>query len=85
MDVLYDGNDCTEFPGERIETKNTHGTGCTFSAALATFLAQGQPLPAAAANAKRFITEAIRHSLAFGAGHGPTNPLAAATMLIERA
>ena len=78
VDVLYDGREFAEFPGDRIETKNTHGTGCTFSAALATFLAHGQPLPAAVSNAKRFVTEAIRHSLALGRGHGPTNPLAAA-------
>jgi len=84
VDVLYDGNDFfREFPGERIATKNTHGTGCTFSAALATFLAHGQPLPAAVANAKRLITEAIRHSLPLGGGHGPTNPLAAARAIRE--
>ena len=81
VDLLYDGATFTEFPCERIETKNTHGTGCTFSAALATFLGRGMPLPEAVAAAKRFITEAIRHALPLGQGHGPTNPMAAGEAL----
>jgi len=78
VDLLYDGEAFREFPVQRIETKNTHGTGCSMSAALATELARGLPLPAAVARAKRFITEAIRFALPLGSGHGPTNPLAAA-------
>ena len=78
VDLLYDGEAFREFPVQRIETKNTHGTGCSMSAALATELARGLPLRVAVARAKRFITEAIRFALPLGSGHGPTNPLAAA-------
>jgi len=81
VDLLYDGQTCLEFPGERFETKNTHGTGCSLSAALATGLARGLSLPEAVGMAKRFITEAIRFALPLGSGHGPTNPLAAAQAL----
>lgn len=78
VDIFYDGKGFCELSSERIATKNTHGTGCSFSAALATELARGSSPLEAARQAKRFITEAIRHSLVFGHGHGPTNPLAAA-------
>ena len=78
VDLFYDGREFVELPATRIDTKNTHGTGCSFSAALATFLAQGNSLLDATTRAKRFISEAIRHSLPLGAGHGPTDPLAAA-------
>jgi len=85
VDLLYDGKEFLEFPGKRIETRNTHGTGCSISAALATELARGLPLPVAVARAKRFITEAIRFALPLGSGHGPTNPLAAAQAVAARA
>ena len=78
VDLFYDGSEFIRLPSERIATKNTHGTGCSFSAALATELALGRPLVTAVQRAKLFITEAIRHSLALGHGYGPTNPLAAA-------
>lgn len=58
---------------ERIRTKDTHGTGCTFSAALTAFLAAGEPLEKAVVGAKRFIHAAISDGLGLGAGHGPTN------------
>ena len=77
-DLLYDGERFLEFKAERLATRNTHGTGCTISAALATELAFGRTVPEAVARAKRFITEAIRHGLDLGRGHGPTDPLAAA-------
>lgn len=57
----------------RIHTQQTHGTGCTFSAALAAELAKGQKLPEALVTAKRFIYAALTHQLHIGAGHGPTN------------
>lgn len=57
----------------RIDTPNTHGTGCTFSAALAAFLAQGFGMPEAMIEAKRFIHLGIVHDLHLGHGHGPTN------------
>ena len=58
---------------ERVNTQNTHGTGCTFSAALTAFLAQGFGLPEAMVEAKRFIHLGIVHDLHLGHGHGPTN------------
>ena len=58
---------------ERIRTKDTHGTGCTFSAALTAFLAAGEPLEKAVGGAKRFIHAAISDGLGLGGGHGPTN------------
>ena len=74
VDILFDGHSFYSFAAARIHTKNTHGTGCTLSAALATFLAQGQPMKDAMAKAKEFITRAISSGLNIGAGHGPTNP-----------
>ncbi|WP_214755985.1 MULTISPECIES: bifunctional hydroxymethylpyrimidine kinase/phosphomethylpyrimidine kinase [unclassified Exiguobacterium] len=57
----------------RIQTSDTHGTGCTFSAALTAELAKGRSIMEAAVTAKRFIQSAITHGLEIGAGHGPTN------------
>jgi hydroxymethylpyrimidine kinase/phosphomethylpyrimidine kinase/thiamine-phosphate diphosphorylase len=78
IDVLLAGASLQRLPAERIDTVNTHGTGCSYSAALATFLAQGQPLAKAAASAKLFINEAIRHAASLGGGHGPINHFAGA-------
>ena len=72
-DVLYAGGTFTLFEAERIETKNTHGTGCTYSAAIATHLGLGKDLVGAIQSAKDYITNAIRYSLDIGGGHGPTN------------
>ena len=72
-DVLYADETFTFFEAERIETKNTHGTGCTYSAAIATHLGLGKDLIAAIQSAKDYITNAIRYSLDIGGGHGPTN------------
>ncbi len=76
IDILYDGREFTEFSAPRVNTKNTHGTGCAFSAALATELARGLSVAQAVKNAKEFITTAIRFALPLGRGHGPTNPFA---------
>ncbi len=73
IDVFYDGSAYSELPAPRLATKNTHGTGCTFAAACATALGQGQHPREAVSTAKRFVTEAIRHALPLGHGHGPTN------------
>lgn len=73
VDVLYDGEEFHEFRAERIQTKHTHGTGCTYASAIAAHLARGRRLPEAVAFAKRYVTEAIRHGLALGKGHGPTH------------
>ena len=72
-DVFFDGEKFEELVCERIETKNTHGTGCTFSAAICAFLAKGMSLSVSLENSKAFITEAIRNSLEIGKGHGPLN------------
>lgn len=72
-DVLYYNNDWSFFEANRVETKNTHGTGCTYSAAIATHLALGKDLIEAIRAAKTYITNAIQHALDIGKGHGPTN------------
>ncbi len=69
------------FPGSRFNILNTHGTGCTFAAAIASFLAQGLPLREAVGQAKIFISEAIRTALPMGGGHGPVNHWEAAKAL----
>ena len=73
-DLLYDGN-IFLYSTKRIPTKNTHGTGCTFSSAIASNLALGYSLPEAVANAKHYITMAITHALEIGKGLGPTHHL----------
>lgn len=73
VDVLYDGQDIVHFASERIATKNTHGTGCTLSSAIAANIALGLTTKQAVAKAKEYITVAIRHSLDIGKGVGPTN------------
>ena len=73
LDLLFDGRDFTEYPAKRIESRNTHGTGCTFSAAIAAELAKGLSVPDAIGEAKQYITEAIRQAPDIGAGHGPLN------------
>ena len=70
-DLLFDGSSFHTFATERIDTPNTHGTGCTFSAAIAAGLADGLDLVDAVGAAKRYVTEAIRRSQPLGHGHGP--------------
>jgi len=84
VDILYDGKNFHEFTSERIDTKNTHGTGCTFSAAIATKLADGKSVFEAVKTAKEYTTTAIRFSLDIGSGHGPTNHLAHVLQESER-
>ncbi len=84
VDILYDGKNFHEFTSERIDTKNTHGTGCTFSAAIATKLAEGKSVFEAVKTAKEYTTTAIRFSLNIGSGHGPTNHLAHVLQESER-
>lgn len=72
-DILFDGTAFHEFTAPRINTKNTHGTGCTYSSAIAAQLALGFRRDEAIARAKRYVTIAIRHSLMLGHGNGPTN------------
>ncbi len=75
IDVLYNGRTFREFRAERIITKNTHGTGCTLSSAIAAELAKGKEVEEAVNTAKRYITLAIQNSLEIGHGHGPLNHL----------
>ncbi|UOD50680.1 bifunctional hydroxymethylpyrimidine kinase/phosphomethylpyrimidine kinase [Orrella daihaiensis] len=74
-DLLHDGDVMIELPGQRINTRNTHGTGCTLSAALATLLAKGLDAPEAASEAKAYLVKAIAESgqLSVGHGHGPVH------------
>ena len=72
-DVLLADGRFYEFPAPRIATRHTHGTGCTYSAAIAACLARGLELPDAVRAAKAFITEAIRTNPGLGGGAGPVN------------
>lgn len=72
-DLLLSGKSFTTLRGEFYKTNNTHGTGCTFSSAIAAQLARGRGLIQAVRNAKRYTGAAIRHSLSVGRGHGPTH------------
>lgn len=72
-DVLFDGEQLYRFDAARIDTKNTHGTGCTFSSAIAAQLAKGASLPKAVKRAKAYVTTAIAHALDIGTGCGPTH------------
>jgi hydroxymethylpyrimidine/phosphomethylpyrimidine kinase len=72
-DILFDGAEWYEFPAPRIDTRHTHGTGCTLSAAVAASLAAGLPLPDAVSRAKAFVHEAIRTNPGLGRGSGPLN------------
>ncbi|BCI59775.1 bifunctional hydroxymethylpyrimidine kinase/phosphomethylpyrimidine kinase [Solibaculum mannosilyticum] len=72
-DWLFDGQKFTAFPGKRIDTPNTHGTGCTLSSAIASNLALGHPVEQAVELAKQYIQTAIEHSIPLGHGHGPVN------------
>ncbi len=84
IDILFDGTNYAEIESPRIETKNTHGTGCTFASAIATLLARGEAVPEAVRKAKIFITMAIQSSFNLGKGIGPTNPSAYVLREMER-
>ena len=73
IDILDDGQRVYRFESARIRTKNTHGTGCTLSSAIAANLANGHSPAEAVQGAKAYITDAIAHSLALGKGNGPTH------------
>jgi hydroxymethylpyrimidine/phosphomethylpyrimidine kinase len=70
VDILWNGREMTAFQVPRIESSNTHGTGCTFSAAIAAGLAKGRPLGEAVREAKAYVTKAIREGFALGRGVG---------------
>jgi hydroxymethylpyrimidine/phosphomethylpyrimidine kinase len=71
VDYLWDRASVMQFPGERVTTTSTHGTGCTLSAAITAQLARGAPLRTAIQVAKTYVTEALRHATPIGGGCGP--------------
>lgn len=79
VDLLFDGDRMVELPAQRIDTRNTHGTGCTLSSAIAALLPQAaggfRPVEAAVRQARQWLLGAIAHSgeLAVGSGHGPVH------------
>ncbi|MEL6772521.1 MAG: bifunctional hydroxymethylpyrimidine kinase/phosphomethylpyrimidine kinase [Bacteroidota bacterium] len=73
VDVLYDGTTFAFLRSPRIDTPNTHGTGCTYASAIAAGLARGFDLATAVGRAKAYLTEAIRQALSLGHGHGPVH------------
>jgi hydroxymethylpyrimidine/phosphomethylpyrimidine kinase len=72
-DLVYDGAEMRWLPAEHIDTPHTHGTGCTFSAAIAAFLAKGHTPLEAIARAKDYLTAALRAAQPIGAGHSPVH------------
>lgn len=78
VDILCERYVTRRFPAPRIESGNTHGTGCSYASAIAAFLAQGSPLPEVVARAKGFISAAIASAVPLGRGHGPLNHYTAA-------
>ncbi|WP_454192217.1 bifunctional hydroxymethylpyrimidine kinase/phosphomethylpyrimidine kinase [Paenibacillus sp. Marseille-Q7038] len=73
MDILYDGTSFTELSGRRVDTVHSHGTGCTFAAALTAQLAKGTDMREATWIAREFVQAALTDALGIGSGHGPTN------------
>jgi len=73
IDILYDGAEFLRLPAPRIATPHTHGTGCTYSAAITALLARGETLIHAVQHAKGFISRAIASAPAIGRAHGPVN------------
>ncbi len=71
VDILFDGSSFVELTAPRLPSTNTHGSGCTFSAAITALLARGHDLPEAARQAKEYVTGAIKASYPLGGGHGP--------------
>ncbi|HLZ96155.1 MAG TPA: bifunctional hydroxymethylpyrimidine kinase/phosphomethylpyrimidine kinase [Candidatus Dormibacteraeota bacterium] len=75
VDVYWDGSELVELTAKRVDTQNTHGSGCAFSAAIAARLAAGRTPIDSVRDAKQFITSAIEFALEVGQGHGPVNPM----------
>jgi hydroxymethylpyrimidine/phosphomethylpyrimidine kinase len=73
VDLLYDGQHAIRFPGDRIVSRHTHGTGCTLASAIASYLALGAEVPAAVESAKDYVTGAIGGGFPLGAGIGPVD------------
>jgi hydroxymethylpyrimidine/phosphomethylpyrimidine kinase len=73
VDLFFDGKKMRALSAPRIRTNNTHGTGCTFSAAIAAYLARGESVEYAVSSAKKYITAAIRAGFTVGKGHSPVH------------
>jgi hydroxymethylpyrimidine/phosphomethylpyrimidine kinase len=73
MDIVFDGSRMQDLTAERIPTRNTHGTGCTFSSAIAAHMARGVEFFQSVQRAKQYVTGAIANALPIGKGHGPTH------------
>jgi hydroxymethylpyrimidine/phosphomethylpyrimidine kinase len=73
VDLLFDGERTWRYAGERIDTPHTHGTGCTLASAIASYLARGEDVPAAVAQARDYVTGAIRGAFPLGSGIGPVD------------
>ncbi len=84
VDILYHEGSFYEYASPRLPSRNTHGTGCTFSAAIAAGLAKGLSLPEAVQAAKDFTFKAIKHGPSIGKGHGPVNPTGEVVEKAER-
>jgi hydroxymethylpyrimidine/phosphomethylpyrimidine kinase len=85
VDLVFDGETFTPVEGERIDTRNTHGTGCTYSAAIAALLARGLDPLQSIQMAKRYIEAALRASYSIGTGHSPVNHAIPLPQQIEEA
>ena len=72
-DLLYKDGKFSEFKADRIDTKNTHGTGCTLSSAIACNIANGLSIEESVKNAKDYVTNALKSNLSIGHGNGPIN------------
>ncbi|MEM4250997.1 MAG: bifunctional hydroxymethylpyrimidine kinase/phosphomethylpyrimidine kinase, partial [Candidatus Bathyarchaeia archaeon] len=84
VDLLYLDGSLRRFEAERVSSSATHGTGCSFSAAITAEIAKGKEIVEAVSSAKMLVTDAIRFGLELGKGHGPVNPLASLYMGAER-
>jgi hydroxymethylpyrimidine/phosphomethylpyrimidine kinase len=84
VDLLFDGALFTEFQITRIRSRNTHGTGCTFAAAVAAGLAQGDSIVEATSRAQSYVAGAVAHSLSIGKGHGPLDHFWQRPRILER-
>jgi hydroxymethylpyrimidine/phosphomethylpyrimidine kinase len=75
VDLLYDGERFVALRAPRLETNHTHGTGCTYAAAIAALIARGLPVEEAVRQAHAYLHDAIVHAPAIGRGYGPVNHL----------
>ncbi len=84
VDIWFDGQQLETLQTQKIDTKNTHGTGCTLSAAIAANLAQGKDILPAVLQAKQYVTTALNYSLNIGQGQGPVGHFFPLLMDIEK-